>query len=149
MIEPDEPLAPERSPGGALVLVAVESALTRTLLGSGLRRSGFATVLVATAEEARSALRAHGRGGVLLVDGVRLVEEGGAWRGLAEEEPPLSLVALRVASRSSFAAAWVAELGCAALDEPLDLERVVEVVRRVAPGPAAAEGRRGEGPGRR
>lgn len=124
--------------GGALVLVAVESGMTRTLLWSGLRHSGFAPALVGSAEEARAVLETHGGGAVLLVDGERLVEESRAWRGVAEAAPESALVALRVASGRSFAAAWVEELGCECLDEPLDLERVLAVVQRLA--------RRGRGP---
>lgn len=120
--------------GGELVLVAVESAMTRTQLWSGLRHSGFAPALVSSAEEARAVLEAHGHGAVLLVDGALLVQEARAWRRLAEAEPPLALVALRVASRAAFAARWVAELGCEALEDPLDLERLLEVVRSLAGG---------------
>lgn len=129
------------APGEALVLVAVSSAMTRTLLFSGLRRSGFAAETVASAEEARAVLEAHGTSAVLLVDGPCLVEEGRAWRGLAEARPDLPLVALRVASRTTFAADWVAELGCECLEDPLDLQRVVEVLRRVRSASGGSFGR--------
>lgn len=122
----------EDSPTGALVLVAVASAMTRTLLWTGLRHSGFSTEVVSSAAEARAVLDAHGPEAVLLVDGPRLAEEGHAWRGLVEAAPAIPLVALSVASRSTFATEWVAELGCECLDDPLELHRVVEVVRRAA-----------------
>lgn len=112
-----------------VVLIASTSDLVRQLLARALKHQGFVTRQVFNSYQCESALQNHGNRGVLLIDEDLLENPTADWRELfVRGDPVVPVVLSLVGSSDPGIRELVASRDGALLEEPFDLEAVMQAV---------------------
>ena len=111
------------------VLVVEDDPAAREMLGEWLLVEGFTPVMAANGADALDYLRRGGEASVILLDLMMPVMDGWAFRREQRSDPALAAIPVVVVSALDPAAQHSELSPAASFRKPLDIERVISVVR--------------------